>query len=102
MSSPNTRSSSPSDILIRITVHNRGPKPPTCTCCRSCGFATRGRGAIRFASPSSTLDGDAVVAESEALGVYRLYRDGDAPWLFTDNETNARRLFGFENQDINP
>ena len=93
--SRNTRSSSPSDICIRITVHNRGPEDRgPCTCCRSCGSATRGRGAIRSASPSWRWTATSSCAESEALGTYRLYREGDAPWLFTENETNGRRLFG--------
>jgi hypothetical protein len=36
---------SPEDILVRITVENRGPEPATCTCCRRSGSATHGRGA---------------------------------------------------------
>ena len=66
--------------------------------CPNCGFATRGRGAIPVRKPELTLDGDVVVAQSELLGTYRLYRDGDAPWLFTENETNGRRLFGLPGQ----
>jgi hypothetical protein len=34
----------PTDILIRISVGNRDPSRPACTCCRPCGFATPGRG----------------------------------------------------------
>ena len=35
----------PDDMLMRITVHNRGPDAATiCTCCRSSGSATPGRG----------------------------------------------------------
>ena len=41
---------SPEDILVRITVHNRGRRRPGCGCCRHCGSATPGRGARR--SPS--------------------------------------------------
>jgi hypothetical protein len=37
----------PDDILIRITVANRGPKPPRCIYCRRSGTATRGFGAAR-------------------------------------------------------
>ena len=35
-------------------------------------------------------------AESQALGVYHFYRDGRRALLFTENETNARRLFGLQ------
>ena len=31
---------SPTDMLVRITVANRGPDDATSTCCRRCGFAT--------------------------------------------------------------
>ena len=37
----------PEDILMRVTVHNRGPEKPRSTCCRNCGFATPGRGQTR-------------------------------------------------------
>ena len=36
----------PEDILIQISVCNRGPEPPRCTCCRPCGFATHGHGGL--------------------------------------------------------
>src|SRR5438105_2289977 len=35
---------SPEDILMRVTVHNRGPRKRPFACCRNCGFATPGRG----------------------------------------------------------
>ena len=38
---------SPDDMLIRITIVNRGPDRLSCTCCRRFGFATPGRGAAR-------------------------------------------------------
>ena len=46
----------------------RPGRPPTCTCCRSCGSATPGRGAIPVRKPELTLDGDVVVARSDAAG----------------------------------
>ena len=44
----------PDDILIRITVANRGPEPAPLHCCRRCGFATPGLGApgTKAARPS--------------------------------------------------
>jgi len=44
--------------------------------------------------PALTLDGQVLVARESSLGTYRVYCESDAPWLFTDNETNTRRLFG--------
>src|SRR4029450_1538132 len=38
---------SPEDILIQITIHNRGPEGPRCPSCRRCGSATCGPGRAR-------------------------------------------------------
>ena len=40
----------PEDILIRMTVHNRGPEAARLRLCRRCGSATPGRGARMSAS----------------------------------------------------
>jgi hypothetical protein len=85
---------SASDILIRITVHNRGPETAGIHVLPQLWFRNTWSWGYPVRKPGLTLEGDAVSAESEALGTYRLYRDGDAPWLFTENETNGRRLFG--------
>jgi hypothetical protein len=53
-------------------------------------------------NPRPTLqavDNQAVVKVNEAhLGERYLYCDGTAPLLFTENETNAKRLFGGQNR----
>src|SRR6266542_2367391 len=85
---------SPSDILIRITVHNRGSETADLTVLPQLWFRNTWSWGYPVRKPELTLDRDVAVAQSELLGTYRLYRDGDAPWLFTDNETNGGRLFG--------
>ena len=89
---------SPSDILIRITVHNRGPENAELHVLPQLWFRNTWSWGYPIRKPELTLDGDVAVAQSELLGAYRLYRDGDAPWLFTENETNGRRLFGLPGQ----
>ena len=89
---------SPSDILIRITVHNRGPETADLHVLPQLWFRNTWSWGYPIRKPELTLDGDVAVAQSELLGAYRLYRDGDAPWLFTENETNGRRLFGLPDQ----
>ena len=89
---------SPSDILIRITVHNRGPETADLHVLPQLWFRNTWSWGYPVRMPVLTLDGDVAVAQSELLGSYRLYRDGDAPWLFTENETNGRRLFGLPGQ----
>jgi hypothetical protein len=85
---------SPTDILIRITVHNRGPEAAPLHVLPQLWFRNTWSWGYPGAKPTLVLDRNAAVAQSELLGPYRLYREGDAPWLFTENETNAGRLFG--------
>ena len=61
----------PDDLLMQITVHNRGPEPRRCTCCRSSGFATPGPGGCED-SRRPVLDAAqtarAIAAQHEKLG----------------------------------
>ena len=95
------------DILIRVTVANRGPEAatvhllPTLWFRNTWSWGREGEGywpkpAIRRSGPAG------LVAEHMGLGRYTL--DADAPeagppagQLFTDNETNLGRLFGAPN-----
>jgi hypothetical protein len=47
--------------------------------------------------PQLWLDGTVVTAEHPVLGRYHLYAKDAAEYLFTENDTNAERLFGSEN-----
>jgi hypothetical protein len=103
----------PRDILIRISATNRGPEPaelhllPTLwlrnTWSWGGSLATRPRPALRavdFTAASETSLA-AITADHYSLGTYALgceAVDGTAPrLLFTENETNAARLFGGPN-----
>ena len=87
---------SPEDILVRITVHNRGPEEATLHVLPQLWFRNvwswkpdgKTRRLHRGAEGS-------VVAEHHRLGEYRLHVEGaDQPdLLFCDNDTNVRRLF---------
>jgi hypothetical protein len=97
----------PDDVAIRITVANRGPEPaalhvlPTLWFRNTWSWGRSGEGYWR--KPRLSREGEGtVVAEHESLGRYRLDAaagpDGAAPTLlFTENETNAARLFGATN-----
>ena len=84
---------SPSDVLIRITVHNRGPEDADLDVLPTLWFRNTWSWGYPGEKPALTLDGDALVATAANLSTYRLYRESAAPWLFTDNETNCHRLF---------
>ena len=88
---------SPEDILVRITVHNRGPEEATLHVLPQLWF----RNIWSWKPDGKTRrlhcgDDGTVVAEHHRLGEYRLHVEGaDKPeLLFCDNDTNARRLFG--------
>ncbi|MDX2170134.1 MAG: glucosidase [Deltaproteobacteria bacterium] len=93
---------SPDDVLIRISVTNRGPDTaalhvlPTLWFRNTWAWGRSGEGY----DPQPTLRraaADAIVAEHATLGSYRLTVEGAPPLLFTDNESNTERLWGVPN-----
>ncbi|HEX4950622.1 MAG TPA: glucosidase, partial [Blastocatellia bacterium] len=86
------------DILIQITIANRGPEAATLHVLPTLWFRNRwswgnGKGEAR---PSLKANKDAVEILHHVFGERFLYYDGAPELLFTDNETNARRLYGVE------
>ncbi len=98
---------SPNDVLVRLSIHNRGPEAARVHVLPQLWFRNTwswGRTSEGYHSrPSLRRTGPAeITAEHETLGRYRLAAaagpDGTAPaLLFTENETNAERLFGTSN-----
>ena len=97
---------SPDDMLIRITVANRGPEPATIHVLPTLWFRNAWSWGCSHegceVKPRMEAAGPAaVVARHVSLGEFRLDIDqaadgGKAELVFTDNETNARRVFGFD------
>ena len=94
------------DILIRVTVANRGPEAaelhvvPTLWFRNTWSWGRSGEG--YWQKPViKRARGGGQIARHESLGDFRLQADhgpdGDPLWLHTDNETNARRLWGHAN-----
>ncbi len=98
---------SPEDVLIRVTVANRGPETATIHVLPSLWFRNTwdwGREGDNFPPrPVLRRSGPAeIAAEHATLGVYRLAADGGPgnkpPRLvFTENASNVSRLFGVSN-----
>jgi len=91
------------DVLIRITAHNRGPEAATLHVLPTLWF--RNQWSWHAGDPRPSLEqvptgpGLRVVRAAEpALGEYFLACEGDAPLLFTENETNTQRIFGVPNR----
>jgi Glycosyl hydrolase family 63 C-terminal domain len=99
---------SPDDLLIAITVANRGPVAapitvlPTLWFRNNWSWGRTGEGYGERPTLAATSDRE-IAVEHASLGSYRLSVDGDptggpAPELvFTENETNTERLFGSPN-----
>jgi hypothetical protein len=92
----------PEDLLIQISVINRGPETASLRVLPTLWF--RNTWTFWEGTPKPSLKqvsgqrGVATVAASHAeLGDRYLYCEGDAPLLFTENETNNWRLFGGQN-----
>jgi len=93
---------SPNDILIRITIWNRGPEPARLHLLPTLWFRnTWSWGAIfdEFtAKPSLALIRAGLVeAQHGELGEYQFAYEKEGEALFTENETNAMRLFDVQN-----
>ena len=88
---------SPEDILIQVTVHNRGPAPATLHLLPTLWF--RNVWMIRpDIRPRLRQVQDGIVAANDpGLGERVLYVDGGAELLFTENDTNTARLVGVPN-----
>jgi hypothetical protein len=99
--------SGPDDILIRITLSNRGPEASRLDVLPTLWF--RNTWSWGCAHDGCTIRprirklGDSTLATThETLGENRFFAgpgpDGTVPeWLFTENESNAMRLWGVEN-----
>jgi hypothetical protein len=94
--------SSPEDIFVRITVANRGGETASLHVLPTLWF--RNTWSWRPDAPKPALRevrgraGTRIIAASHSeLGERWLYVEGDAPLLFTENETNTQRLFGTRN-----
>jgi hypothetical protein len=88
---------SPDDILMEVTVHNRGPDAATIHLLPQLWFRNTWSWKTNGALPHlfSTAK-SSVTAKHDQLGTYELFVDYKAHFLFCDNETNARRLFGMK------
>jgi hypothetical protein len=93
----------PEDILIRITVCNRGPASAELHVLPTLWFRNVWTWSPEVSKPKlfqvkARKGMRTVVASHGELGERWLFVDGDVPLLFTENETNTQRLFGIANE----
>ena len=92
----------PEDILIQISVCNRGPEPATLHVLPTLWFRNTwtwwpGTPKPALKQVTGQKGSQAVAASHAELGERFLYCEGDVPLLFTENETNNERIFGTPN-----
>jgi mannosylglycerate hydrolase MGH1-like protein/glycosyl hydrolase family 63 len=86
----------PEDILVRITVHNRGPEAAVVHVLPQIWFRNTWTWDDGSPRPRLSREGHHIVGEHPTLGRFWLYAEGMPPLLFTENETNVRRLYGVD------
>ncbi|HEY4443869.1 MAG TPA: hypothetical protein VGN30_06250, partial [Steroidobacteraceae bacterium] len=84
----------PGDILMKITAWNRGALPAVLHLIPQLVLRNTWTWEPGATRPRLRAIGDGAIAIAPAaLGVSRLYFDGDADLLFTENESNPQRLW---------
>jgi hypothetical protein len=87
---------SPEDILIRISIVNRGPETAELQVLPTLWARNTWDWRPGIPIPDLHLNGRSVAALHNRMGERRLDIDVKAPWLFCRNETNTKKLFGAE------
>jgi hypothetical protein len=86
---------SPIDLLMRITVCNRAPEPAEIHVLPQLWFRNGWSWNPEATRPLINLAGPNVIEAHRRLpGRYQFHAEGSPTWLFCDNDTNVRRLFG--------
>ncbi len=93
---------SPEDILIKISVSNRGPEAASLHVLPTLWFRNTWTWWAGTPKPflkqvTGKKGSQAVVASHAILGERHWYCEGDVSLLFTENETNNERIFGTPN-----
>ncbi|MGB7726836.1 MAG: hypothetical protein WBL50_02305 [Candidatus Acidiferrum sp.] len=93
----------PEDILIKISVWNRGPEAASLHILPTLWFRNTWswtEGAVRpiLRRAGAATHANVVSASHPELGERFLYCERNVPLLFTENETNSERIFGMPNR----
>jgi len=94
---------SPEDILIQITIHNRGPEAAELHVLPTLWFRNQWSWQSQADRPrlrqvAGTPGIGVIQASDPRLGERYFACAGDVPLLFTENETNTQRIFGVPNR----
>ena len=87
---------SPDDILMRVTVTNRGPDAAPITLIPQLWARNTWSWRPGSRRPLLRASGDGVDCKHPRMRDLHLHCDAEQPFVFCENETNVRRLFGSE------
>jgi hypothetical protein len=90
----------PDDLLMRVTVRNRGPEDAPVHVLPQLWFRNTWSAPPQIEKPRLEADGDgrtAVRVHHPVVGDYWLHVPAGAELMFTENETNTERIFGTPN-----
>jgi hypothetical protein len=91
----------PEDLAIRITVHNRSAESAHLHLLPTLWFRNTWSWKNGSVKPSlSQLSDGKILASQSELGDLTLHCDGNPELLFTENESNAQRLWGQRNASL--
>src|SRR5450432_921507 len=88
------------DILIKITVHNRGKEDADLNVLPTTWFRNTwvwGYDSYKPQMTSSNTDDINIIINNKNLGQFTLHLDGKPSLLFCDNESNNKKLYGVDN-----
>jgi hypothetical protein len=86
------------DILVRISVHNRGPDAARLRLLPTLWFRNTWSWGEDDQKPVLCMAGPGIIqASKNDFGQYWLYCDGAGELLFTENESNVQRIWGRPN-----
>jgi Glycosyl hydrolase family 63 C-terminal domain len=86
------------DILVKITAANRGPEAAPLRLLPTIWFRNTWSWAADAERPDMRRIAGGIELDHPSLGRRWLYCDDEPEILFTENETNYKRLFGIENR----
>ncbi|MGE3152262.1 MAG: glucosidase [Nitrospiraceae bacterium] len=93
----------PEEVLVKITVHNRGPERAALHVLPTLWFRNTWSWSQNAVKPDMEQAAgpprvSVMAASHPELGDRYLYCEGDVPLLFTENESNMQRLFNAANR----
>jgi hypothetical protein len=88
---------SPNDLLVKISIHNRGPEKALIHLLPQVWFRNTWAWGYHADKPAMFRDNSGVITlDHKSLGHYYLFAEDDPEVLFCENETNTLRLYNHE------